>query len=236
MTRILLDSKSHQAIRHLGTEDRFYSDTPSKTGKWRGIRLKGMEDALAARGLAMEIDNPDSPLLAQSAILMIAGRADELPFSGSEIERMAAFWKRGGSLLLMANHRGLVAPQNMIAAALRLPVTFNETTVLSDNQRFAINHAHPVSAGVESGISVRTSCTMSLEQDPSISVLVRNIDPDIGAFAAALAWDGDIRQRAVVMTSSGHIASCDDSNADLWSSASNAAWTLNILDWLAYRI
>lgn len=236
MTRIILDAKSHQAIRHLGTEDRYYSDPPSKTGKWRGIRLKGFEDALAARGYSMEITGPDPHMLNQAAVLMIAGRADELPFTDPEIEHIAAFWNRGGSLFLMANHKGLVAPQNRIASALRLPVTFNEVTVLSDSQRFDINHTHPTSKGVDNGIFVRTSCTMSLEKGPSVSVLAENRNPDIGALAAALAWEGDIRQRAVVMTSAGHIASCDDSNADLWSSASNAVWTLNILDWLAYRI
>lgn len=236
MVHVMLDSKCHQAIRHQGTEEEHYPFSASSAGIWRGRRLTGFLDALAMRGHSLAISGCESEALAEASILVIAGRIQAVPFSERELATISAFCSGGGSLLLMANHAGLVAPQNQIADALNLPARFHETAVAPEKQRLVLHAEHPISAGCGLGLRIRTSCTMTLTDCAAATVLATNEDSTIGAFAATLEPDGDTRRRTVVMTSAGHIASDDDSNADLWGAASNAAWMLNIIDWLAYRI
>ncbi|MFB3892385.1 MAG: hypothetical protein ACE15C_10235 [Phycisphaerae bacterium] len=238
MVRIVLDSKCHQAIRHQGSEGEYYRGRPAKTGPgaWRGRRLTGFQDALAERGYGFAISDLSAAMRPEEAILVIAGRAQEAPFTGAEMERIAAFCNHGGSLLLMANHARLVAPQNQIAELLALPVRFHEITVPQDKQRLILDAGHAISKGCPSGLRIRTSCTMTLEDCPSAAVLARNEDPEIGVFAVAMESEDKGRGRTVAMPSAGHIASDDDTHADLWPAASNATWTLNIIEWLAYRL
>jgi len=236
MIHVILDSKCHQAIRHQGTEEEHYQVPSSYAGRWRERRLTGLKDALAMRGYALEISDFNLDGLAEAAILVIAGRVQKVPFSNAETETIAAFCNNGGSLLLMANHKGLVAPQNQIVEVLKLPIRFNETAVLLEKQQLILHAEHPISKNCKLGLHIRTSCTMTLEDCPSATVLAKNEDLSIGPFAVALEHEGQIRRRTVIMTSAGHISSDDDSNTDLWAAASNAKWTLNIIDWLAHRL
>ena len=60
---------------------------------------------------------------------------------------------------------------------------------------------------------------------------VEDEDGAIGSLAAA--GDGAASGgRVMVATSGGHIASIDDSETDMYSSANNAKWTMNIIEWL----
>ena len=159
-------------------------------------------------------------------------------FSINEIEAIRKFVQRGGSLLLTANHQGLVAPQNQLTKALGLPVTFNQTTVGMDRQKIELDADHPISTNCKLGLKIRTSCTMTLTRSPHATVIASYSDPALGVFAVAVDRPEQAQQaqsRTVLMPSSGHIASLDDSKTDLWGSADNATWMLNIFDWLAFR-
>ena len=139
---------------------------------------------------------------------------------------------------MTANHKGLVEPQNQLATALGLPVTFNQTHVGTAQQKIELNADHPISTNCRLGVKIRTSCTMTLTQSPHATVLASYSDPALGVFAVAVDRPEQAQQarsRTVLMPSSGHIASLDDSMTDLWGSADNATWTLNIFDWLAYK-
>jgi hypothetical protein len=236
MKKVVLDSKSHQGIRHLGTEAVYYGAAAPSAGSWKGRRLTGFQSALASRGYALEISDLSPDRLTGEAILVVAGRMQQVPFSIAEIASIAAFCNHGGSLLLMANHMGHVTPQNQLAEALRLPVRFHETTVAPEKQQLNFRTEHPISKDCNSGLKIRTSCTMTLEKCPSATVLAEYEDRDFGPFAVALEHEGRPRRRTVAMTSAGHISSDDDTHADLWAADANATWTLNIIDWLAYRL
>jgi len=179
----------------------------------------------------LEVDGLDA-----TGVLVIAGRSERVPFSKVEMAAISTFCHSGGSLLLMANHKHLVAPQNQVAEVLALPIEFHEKTFLQEKQRLTLCASHPISRDCGSGLQIRTSCSMTLKACSSATVLAKNEDPDIGDFAVALEDEGGRRWRTVVMTSAGHLSSCDDSGTDLWAAASNATWMLNTVEWLAYGV
>lgn len=235
MVKVFLDSKSHQAIRNQGTEAIYYRNPPN-AGSWRGRRLTGLQAGLTSRGYAMAFIDLSETRIDDAGVLMITGRSQIIPFSNAELAGITTFFKRGGGLFLMANHSGFVEPQNQVAKALNLPVTFHEKTVQGEKQQLSLYTSHPISKDCELGLQIRTSCSMTLGECSSSTVLARNEDPDIGDFAVAIERAGDISGRTVVITSGGHISSCDDSFTDLFEAASNATWTLNAIEWLAGRL
>jgi hypothetical protein len=230
--KVLFDSKSHQAIRHQGTEPQLYEGAPPYE-EWRGRRLSGLHDALATRGYAVAIDGLNDTTLKDVDVLVISGRREVVPFSEIELAAIVAFHNRGGGLLLMGNHKHFVAPQNQVARALDLPVTLNDDWVREAEQRLVLTPGHPISRDCAQGLRIRTSCTLNVREDASATVLVRNEDPEIDVFAVAIERAAAAQGRVVVMTSGGHIASLDDSLTDLFGSAANATWTLNVIQWLA---
>ena len=235
--RVLLDSKCHQGIRHMGSERVHYGTPPEETS-WQGERLAGLQSALESKGYRFEVADIGASNLSTIKILVIASRSDELMFSSEEVKAISGFVHSGGSLLLMASHSGFVAPQNQLTRALGLPVDFNQTTIRSDQQKIELSAGHFLSTNCDLGIQIRISCAMGLTPTPHATVIAKYVDPMLGVFAVAVdrpQQGPQARSRTVIMPSSGHIASLDDSNADLWSSADNAMWTLNIFDWLAYR-
>lgn len=236
--RVLLDSKCHQGIRHLGTEIMHYGG-PQGESPLRGKRLTGLQSALESKGYAFEVADITESNLSTCMILVVAGRADRKMFSVEEIKAISSFVQRGGSLLLTANHARFVAPQNQLAKSLGLPVTFNQTTVRTDQQKIKLDADHPISSNCKLGLEIRTSCTMTLTQSQHATVIASYSDPVLGVFAVAVDRPEQAQQarsRTVLMPSSGHIASLDDSMTDLWGSANNATWMLNIFDWLAYKM
>jgi len=235
MLRVLFDSKSHQAIRQRGTELEHYGEPP-RLDTWRGRRLAGLETALASRGYAMEITDLQPGLLDDACVLVISGRSQDVPFYEGEMAVITTFFGRGGSVFLMGNHQGFVAPQNQVAQALSLPVTFHDVWVKEVDQRLALDSSHPISQDCGHGLKIRTSCSMTVEQGPAVAVLCTNEDPDVGTFAAAIERTEASPGRVVVITSGGHISSHDDSGTDLLSAASNETWTLNAIAWLAGRL
>ena len=236
--RVLLDSKCHQGIRHLGAESVYYGGPPEETS-WQGKRLVGLQSALESKGFVFEVADITASNLSTCKILVIASRSDAVMFSDGEVEAIGNFVRHGGSLLLMANHSGFVAPQNQLTNRLGLPITFNPTTVIAERQKIVLSAGHPMSTNCDLGLQIRISCTMSLTPSPHATVIARYTDPTLGAFAVAVdrpQHGEQARSRTVAMPTSGHIASLDDSDADLWGSANNATWMLNIFEWLAYRM
>ena len=237
---VLLDSKCHQGAQHLGTNWPGECPLCGHKGEspWKGKRLAGLQSALESKGYAFEVADITASSLSTCTILVVAGRGDQMAFSIEEVQAIRDFVQRGGSLLLTANHKGLVAPQNQLAKALGLPVTFNQTTVRPDQQKIDLSAGHPVSTNCNLGLKIRTSCTMTLTPSPHATVIASYSDSSLGVFAVAVDRPQEAQQarsRMVIMPSSGHIASLDDSRADLWGSANNATWMLNIFDWLAYK-
>lgn len=239
--RVLLDSKCHQGIRHLGANWPGSCPLCGHKGEspWKGKRLAGLQSALESRGYAFEVADITASSLSTCTILVVAGRWDETTFSIEEVQAIRDLVQRGGSLLLTANHEGLVAPQNQLTEVLGLPVTFNQTTVRPDQQKIELDADHPISTNCKLGLKIRTSCTMTLAPSPHATVIASYSDPAIGVFAVAVDRPEQAQQarsRTVMMSSSGHIASLDDSMADLWGSADNATWMLSVFDWLAYKM
>ena len=231
MFRVLLDSKSHQALRHLGTETIQYGERPG-AGSWKGQRLTGFQSALLSRGYVLEINEVNSNALNGAAVLIIGGRAEIVSFSAEELAAISVFCQGGGGLLLMSNHDYFAAAQNKVAEEMNLPIRFHDAWVPREKQRLILNAEHQISADCKLGLDIRTSCTMTLMNCPEATVLANNEDLDIGVFAVALEYEGENCHRIVAMTSAGHIASDDDSHTDLWAAADNSTWTLNIIDWL----
>ena len=239
--RVLLDSKCYQGIQHLGTNWPGSCPLCGHKGEspWKGKRLAGLQSALESKGYAFEVADITAGNLSTCTILVVAGRWDQVTFSIEEVQAIRDFVRRGGSLLLTANHEGLVAPQNQLTEALGLPVTFNQTTVMPDQQKIDLSAGHPVSANCNLGLKIRSSCTMTLTPSPHATVIASYSDSTLGVFAVAVDRPQQVQQarsRTVLMPSSGHIASLDDSMTDLWGSANNATWMLNVFDWLAYKM
>ena len=233
MVKVAFDSKSHQVIRHQGTEPENYSE-PSRGGAWRGQRLVGLASALTARGYTMDPTDLEAASLREAGVLVISGRRKSIPFSDGELAAITDFFTRGGGLFLMANHKGFVEPQNQVARTLDLPIIFHEEWVRTP--RIVLVPSHPISQNCPHGLQIRTSCSMTLGRGSSVTVLGRSEEPNVRDFAAAIEPPGAIAGKAVVMTSGGHISSLDDSRTDLFAGASNETWTLNAIEWLAGRL
>jgi hypothetical protein len=224
MARVLLDALSHQAIRAEGTEAQHYAVAPDQAGRWRGVRLTGFEAALAASGHSLGIEPPVAAALAEANVLVIASRSQLLPFSAKELEAIAGFVRGGGGLLLMANHRGMIAPQQQVAQALGLPVAFADVT-LADFPRIAVLTGPGQPPGE---LRVRNCCALRLA-DGARPLAAMATEPPL-AFAAAAALGAG---RVVATGDSGFLASRDDAGLDLWSEADNARFVMSALGWLA---
>ncbi|MDP6776224.1 MAG: hypothetical protein QGI83_05625 [Candidatus Latescibacteria bacterium] len=227
MSRVLVDARSHQAIRHLGTESIHYSEDDA--AKWRGRRLKGLDAGLRDRNIELVFGDPSEAELAAASVLMLTGRSDSLPHTAAELQAVLGHHERGGPVFLMANHAGFVAPQRQIAEALGLAVQFEMVTRTDRRPRFVEAPFHETSHGCGEGLRIRTSCGMTVGD--GFVVTVDDEDETIGSLAAARDRHGSTG-RVMVTASGGHIASLDDSKTDLYASASNARWTMNIIAWL----
>lgn len=228
MTRIVLDSLSHQAIRHLGAETQTYGDPRPRAGLWKDERLRGAIGSLGRAGHQLEIAAPTAATLAGAGVLLVASRSQLFPFTVAELEAITAFVAHGGSLWLMSNHRLFVAPQQQLAEALGLPLTLNDVSV-SDFPTIALV-VHPVTAGCAE-LTVRNASTISPRAGAeTIATFVA--DPR-NAFAVALEVDGARRGRVLVTADSGFIASRDDAGQKMFDAAGNARFFANAIAWLA---
>jgi hypothetical protein len=219
-----MDALSHQAIRALGTETARYGTPPERAGQWRGHRLAGLESLLAQRGHRFSIDEPRPESLVGADVLIVAGRSQLLPFTAGALHDIADFVARGGGLLLMANHRGMIAPQQQLATALDLPFAYRDITIDSFPDIRAT--AHPVGTGVGS-LRVRNTSAIYITGDAA-PVAYFAAAPDL-PFAVACTH---LQGRVVATADAGLMASRDDAGLDLWSSAGNARFIANALDWL----
>ena len=226
MARIVLDALSHQAVRELGSEAETYGTPPADAGRWAGHRLTGLRQALEAAGYALAIAPPQPDELDDAAALIVGSRSQLVPFDALEMDAIAAFVETGGGLLLMANHRGLVRPQQQLAEALKLPISFNDISVV-DGPRIGLV-LHELTAGVEA-IAVRNCCSLAVAAGAEPLALFT--EPG-HVFAAAMTVG---RGRVVAVADSGFIASRDDAGRDMFASASNARFIGSILGWLAGR-
>lgn len=226
MATVVMDELSHQAIRATGSEDTFYRAPPERTGQWRGKRLTGVERTLAALGHRLMIARPDSEVLAKAKLLIVASRSQDLPFTTAELEAIRDFVRRGGGLLLMANHRHFIMPQQQVALALGLPFGFIDATIASspviDLSR------HELTAGCDGGVVVRNSTAIAAGPG-AIAVAHFAADSRHRFAVAAEAGAG----RVVATGDSGFIASSDDTGRDMFASGSNAAFFANCVRWLA---
>lgn len=226
MARIVLDALSHQAVRELGSEVASYGVAPADAGRWAGHRLTGLRQALDAAGFDLVIASPDADVLDEADALIVGSRSQLVPFDALETDAISAFVESGGGLLLMANHRGLVRPQQQLAEALRLPIAFNDISVV-DGPRIGIV-LHALTEGVEA-IAVRNSCSLKVEAGAEPLALFSQPEH---VFAAAMQVGPG---RVVAVADSGFMASRDDAGRDMFSSASNARFLGSILGWLAGR-
>lgn len=225
MAKIILDSKCHQAIRAEGTEHVHYN---RNQGKWKGKRLTGLRNSIESLGHSFEIVDISQNDLGEASVLVIAGRSDAVPFLDHELNKIDSFSKSGGGILLMANHpMSFISPQNQVVDELDLPFSFLFREGKSNNIDLL---PHEISEGCGE-LNIRRFCRLSVSADPLITVIAKHTDKRIGDFAIAIE-NGNDHSRLVVVGSSGHISSFDDSKTDLFSSASNERWTLNIIAWL----
>lgn len=226
MARIILDALSHQAVRELGSEAATYGTAPAEAGRWAGQRLTGLRQALGAAGYDLAIAPPDADVLDEAAALIVGSRSQLVPFDALETDAISAFVETGGGLLLMANHRGLVRPQQQLAEALKLPISFNDISVV-DGPRIGIV-LHELTAGVEA-IAVRNCCSLRLAAGAEPLALFS----EPGHVFAAVMRVG--LGRVVAVADSGFIASRDDAGRDMFASASNARFIGSILGWMTGR-
>lgn len=231
MSLVVMDSICHQAIRHQGTESAHYPNS-THAGDCQDISLSGFIRLLEENDYNFSFVDISQDQLADADLLIIASRSNRLMYSQDELDNISSYYDQNGSIFLMANHRGLVAPQNQVCSELNFPNVFNEQTILNDEQNLIINESHPISRNCDQGLQIRTSCTMNFPVNPNSEILVRNQDQSIGIFACAHQDENDQSKRIVFITSSGHISSQDDSGSNLLSQASNRTWTLNALNWL----
>ena len=188
------------------------------------MRLAGLEAALHRRGDSFTIAEPDAASLADGDVLIVASRSQLLPFTSQAVAAIAGFVERGGGLLLMANHRGMIAPQQQLATALALPFAFEDRTI--ENFPEVRMESHAVSWGV-AAVRLRNSSALrhAREAQP-----IAQFSAAPGLLFAVGCSSG--AGRVVATGDSGFIASRDDAGLDLWSSADNARFLTNALDWL----
>lgn len=224
MSSVVMDALSHQAIRELGSESSAYGIAPDQAGRWRGSRLAGLTAMLAARGSALSYGEPRPATLAQAGALIVASRSQLHPFLDEDMATIKAFVAAGGGLLLMANHRGFIRPQQQLAAALALPLAFNDISIA--NFPPIVAGAHPLTAGTQSLRVRNTASLQPLEQAERLAWFTG--DPR-HVFALACRCG---KGRVVVTGDSGFIASKDDTGLDLLAAGDNSRFVANVLDWL----
>lgn len=223
MARVLLDALSHQAIRALGTEVEHYSVPDTDAGLWRGVRLAGLETALAAAGHRLVMARPDATALKASDLLIVASRSQRLPFSPAELAAIREFVVAGGGLMLMANHRGMVAPQQQVAKALTLPFAFSDITL----DQFPTVEVLTAPGQPRGRLRVRNCSALEIGAGARPLAVVTTDPPRLFAVAASHG-----RGRIVATGDSGFIASCDDAGLDLWAADDNARFAMSAIAWL----
>jgi hypothetical protein len=226
---VILDSKSHQAIRHNGTEASYYAQA-RRGGQFKGDRLAGFATDLRNAGFPLILTEPTEMKLRDARVFIVGGRSDRIPFTDGELLAISHYYDRGGSIFLMANHRGFIAPQNQIASALSIPVKFHDDSVMAKRPTI-IGVDHCTSAGCSEGLQFRTGCAMSVLSELCVPMVV---DEGRGNGIVAALVENDRCQggRVFMTTSAGHISSLDDSRVNLYGTKSNATWTMNIVRWL----
>ena len=224
MPEVVMDALSHQAIRALGTESEHYGHPAERAGLWRGRRLTGVEQSLASAGYALTLARPDPLALTEAAVLIIASRSQTVMFSAAELTAIRDFVLAGGGLLLMANHRHFIMPQQQVVLALDLPLGFIDGTIAGFPPIELA--AHSVTAGCEQ-IVVRNSTSM-VARDPALPVA--RFAADRRHLFAVAAGAG--RGRVLATGDSGFIASSDDTGKDMFGSGSNATFFANSIRWL----
>ncbi len=223
MSSIVMDALSHQAIRAQGTEATAYGQAPETAGRWRGVRLAGFEAELARQGQRFRFAEPDD--LLDADIFIVASRSQSCMFSADALAKIAAFVRGGGGLLLMANHRNFILPQQQVAAALDLPIEINDISIVDFPPISMTAHALATDVG-----SIRVRNTSSLRVGPAAETLAYlKHDPRHVFAALCICGDG----RVVVTGDSGFIASRDDAGLDLFAAEDNARFVSNALAWLA---
>jgi hypothetical protein len=225
MGRIVLDALSHQAIRQAGTEAAAYGLPPEKAGRWRDRRLTGFLSAIEALGHQLDLALPTPQALGDAEVLVIASRSQALMFSADDLAAITAFVRAGGGLLLMANHRLFVAPQQQVVAVLDLPLRIEDVSIAGSPEIRC--RPHPVTDGC-SRLAIRNGSI--IRPAASADVLATFTDPSL-AFAVA-SDRNDRRGRVVVTADSGFIASLDDKQQSLFEAADNARFITNAITWL----
>ena len=222
---VVMDALSHQAIRALGTEGIHYGAPPDRTGQWRGKRLTGLENSLLAMGHTLRFAAPAGAELASADVLIIASRSQDLLFGADELAAIREFVRAGGGLLLMANHRHFIRPQQQVAAALQLPLGFKDMTIIDFPEIELV--PHPVTTGC-GRLLLRNSTALAVAADAD--VVARFAGDRTQVFAAAASTG---RGRVLATGDSGFIASLDDAGKSMFESASNARFFANAIDWLS---
>lgn len=224
MAGILVDALSHQAIRAQGTEATAYGQPPETAGRWKGVRLTGLETQLTAARYDFRFALPTSAELATTDVMIVASRSQSCPFTAAELADIGAFVRHGGGLLLMANHRNFIHPQQQLATALDLPIAFNDVTIANFPPLSLTNH--PIASGVEA-LRIRNSCSLRVAAAAE-TIAAFALDPRHIFAASCRCGNG----RVVVTGDSGCIASKDDTGLDLFAEAGNARFVSNAVAWL----
>ena len=227
MARIVLDARSHQAIRQAGAEAEAYGLPPENAGRWRGKRLTGLIGAMQALGHDIDIAIPTADNLAGATVLVVASRSQALMFSAAEVDDITAFVVGGGGLLLMANHRLFVAPQQQIVRALGLPLRIEDLSITGSPE--VRLRPHVLTEGCDA-VAIRNGSIII--PAPSADVLATFAADERLAFAVASDRSEARRGRVVVTSDSGFLASLDDKQRPLFETAGNARFVRNIIEWL----
>lgn len=227
MARIVLDRLSHQAIRHLGSEVEDYDRSADQSGRYKGARLAGLFELVAAMGHHIDIVLPEAPHLANAAVLIIAGRSHLRPFNDSEKFAIADLRARGGSLLLMADHSGFIAAQHDLATALALPVSFHDAIPPENPELQLVPHDLTQLCG---RLQIRDAARLHTTPDATIVAHVASAPAE--AFAVAIEGCSFGQGRVLATGDSDFIASSDDAGEPMFEAASNARFIENAIRWL----
>lgn len=225
MPKVVMDALSHQAIRALGTETEAYGQPSERAALWRGKRLEGLEAALQASGHQLSFAKPDAAALADATVLIIASRSQSVMFGEAELVAIRDFVLSGGGLLLMANHRHFIMPQQQVALTLDLPLGFIDGTIAGFPPIELA--AHPVTAKC-SQVVVRNSTSLVV-RSPATPIARFVVDRRHLFAVATEAGKG----RVLATGDSGFIASSDDTGQDMFAAGDNATFFANAIRWLA---
>ncbi|WP_417308744.1 DUF4350 domain-containing protein [Devosia sp.] len=223
MAHIVMDALGHQAIREAGTEASAYGMPAESAGRWRGKRLQGFRQMLSDGGHTIEISLPTPDVLAAADLLVVPSRSQLLPYAPDDLKAIGSFVANGGRLMILGNHRGMVLPQQQLAAALKLPFTFANASIGGDPQIALLTHA--VTTDV-TALAVRNACW--LQAGPGSEVLAR-FAVEAQPFALGSAGPAG---RVLAIADSGFMASLDDAGRAMFESADNARFFANAVAWL----